>query len=145
LTLANRIDFSGQASSVVQQIRSATGLTEICLVGNSFGAGLILWDFATLASDTHVRFVLISPSELFMPFTPPAAIPLPRTVLVADALNDFPLIFTDDAYIYIRDRTTGPLPSGYFPVNANPHFIIGQYFTTLEYVFNLIDAAYQQQ
>jgi len=145
IPLANRIDFSGQASSVVQQIRAATSLTDICLVGNSFGAGLILWDFDTLAMDANVRFVLISPSELFMPFTPPAANPLPRTVLVADAWYDFPLLFTDDAYEYIRDRTTGPLPPGYVSNPFTAHFIIGQNLTSFEYVFELINTVYTQQ
>jgi hypothetical protein len=145
LTLANRIDFSGQASSVVQQIRASTGLTDICLVGNSFGAGVILWDFDTLASDTNLRFVLISPSELFMPFTPPTANPLPRTVLVIDAWNDF-FIVSNAAYEYFEDRDTGPFPPGYVSGINYPHFIIGgDEFTTLEYVFDLIDRVYQQQ
>jgi pimeloyl-ACP methyl ester carboxylesterase len=142
--LDNRVNLAGQASSVVQQIRAATGLTEICLVGNSFGAGVILWDFATLTNDSNLRFVLISPSELFMPSTLPSANPLPRTLLVADADNDN-FIVTHDAKQYFKNRTNGPLPPGYFPVNANPHFIIGNNFTTLEYVFELIEAVYQQQ
>jgi hypothetical protein len=144
LALANRINFSGQASSVVEQIRSVTGLTEICLVGNSFGAGVIFWDLAMLANDANVRSVLISPSELFMPFSPPLANPLPRTVLVADAEEDFRYLLTDDAWQYVAARTTGPLPPDYQSDPAYPHFIIGQGQTSLEYVFGLIDAVYQQ-
>lgn len=143
MALANRVNFSGQASSVVQQIRALTGLTDICLVGNSFGAGVILWDLATLANDPNVRSVLISPSELFMPFSPPPVNPLPRTVLVADADKDL-YIWTVEAWQYIAARTTGPLPPGYQSGFSTPHFIIGQGQTSLEYVFGLIDAVYQQ-
>jgi len=141
--LNNRLVLSGQASSVVAQIRDATGLEDVCLVGNSFGAGVIFWDLATLANDPRLRFVLISPTELFMPYTPPVANPLPRTVLVSDAQADFPLLYTQEAADYVGDRTNGPLPPGYVPGFFDPHFIIGEFPTTLEYVFDLIDQVYQ--
>ena len=47
---AEKIDFSGVTESVVSQIRAATGLEEVCIVANSFGAGVALWDFATLST-----------------------------------------------------------------------------------------------
>jgi pimeloyl-ACP methyl ester carboxylesterase len=142
--LANRLDLAGQASAVVNQVRASTGLTDICVVGNSFGAGVILWDFATLANDPNLRCVLISPSELFMPFDEdlPPANPLPGTVLVADALNDV-FFLPGPVWVYVRDRTNGPLPAGYRPGFDNPHLIIGEDPTSLDYVFSLIDLAFQ--
>lgn len=141
LALANRLNLSGQAKLVVQQVRAITGLQNLCLVGNSFGAGILLYDFETLVTDPLIRFVMISPSELFMPFNLPLANPLPRTVLVADALND-DFFLPGPVWTYIRDRTNGPPPPGYAPGFSNPHFIIGELPTTLEYVFNLIGLAY---
>ena len=62
-----RPDFSGIAGQVLSQIRDKTGLTEFLLVGNSLGAGTILWDYKALSADPNVRFLLISPTETFMP------------------------------------------------------------------------------
>ena len=62
-----RPDFSGIASQVLSQIRDKTGLTELLVVGNSLGAGIVLWDYKNLSADPKVRFLLISPTETFMP------------------------------------------------------------------------------
>ncbi len=62
-----RPDFSGIASQVLFQIREKTRLTEFLLVGNSLGAGIVLWDYKNLSADPKVRFLLISPTEAFMP------------------------------------------------------------------------------
>ena len=62
-----RPDFSGIAAQVLSQIRDKTGLTEFLLVGNSLGAGIVLWDYNNLSSDPKVKFLLISPTETFMP------------------------------------------------------------------------------
>ena len=62
-----RPDFSGIAGQVLSQIRDKTGLTEFLLVGNSLGAGIVLWDYKNLSADPKVRFLLISPTEAFMP------------------------------------------------------------------------------
>lgn len=142
--LANRLDFTGYTSLIVTQIRAITGLTDVCLVGNSFGAGVILWDFVALSTDPKVRFVLISPTEVFMPYLNllPPADPLPRTRLITDAGNDF-FIFSQTAYEYLDQRATG-LPPGYDPSQDYPHFILGQQPTTLPYAFSLIDEVYQQ-
>lgn len=142
--LANRLDFTGYASSIVSQIRATTGLSNVCLVGNSFGAGVVMWDLAALSADPNVRFVLISPTEVFMPYLNllPVADPLPRTQLISDAWNDF-YIYSQTAYDYIDLRTTG-LPPGYNAGVDFPHFIIGVDATPLSYVFNLINAVYQQ-
>ena len=52
---------------MLSQIRAKTGLSEFLLVGNSLGAGIILRDYKTLSADPKVRFLLISPTEAFMP------------------------------------------------------------------------------
>ncbi len=62
-----RPDFSGIAGQVLSQIREKTGLTEFLLVGNSLGAGIVLWDYKNLSADPKVKFLLISPTEAFMP------------------------------------------------------------------------------
>ena len=139
--LQNRLNFSGYASSVVSQIRTATGLTNVCLVGNSFGAGVVMADMAALFNDSNVRFVLVSPSEIFMPVTPPANNPLPRTVLTSDAWTDYPLVFSTETYNYLNARTNGSLPPGYVAGSSYPHFIIGD-SAPLPYVFDLVQQAF---
>ena len=77
-----RPDFSGVAGQVLSQIREKTGLTEFLLVGNSLGAGIVLWDYKNLSADPKVRFLLISPTETFMP--PIASLgDLERTMLLS--------------------------------------------------------------
>ena len=140
----DRLNLSGIAGSVVSQIRAATGLQDICLVGNSFGAGVLIWDLASLSADPKVRFVLISPTEVFMPDPSPAANPLPRTVLVADAARDY-FFERQDYRNYVTARTTGPLPVGYVPGPSNPHILIGEepgQGAPLLYVFDLIQQAF---
>ena len=44
-----RPNFKGVASEVLAQIREKTGLKEVLLVGNSLGAGIVLWDYAEIA------------------------------------------------------------------------------------------------
>ena len=139
---APKVGFSGITSSVVSQIRAPTGLTEVCVVANSFGAGVVLWDFAALSADPQVRFVLISPTELYMPVLAnlPSADPLPKTVLLADAATD-EFFDPENASVrgYISTRTN------FSPLPGTGHFVIGQSpGMTLRYVFSLIDAVYQQ-
>lgn len=62
-----RPDFKGVASEVLAQIRKKTGLQEYLLIGNSLGAGVLLWDYEEISSDSKVSFLLISPTEAFMP------------------------------------------------------------------------------
>jgi pimeloyl-ACP methyl ester carboxylesterase len=77
-----RPDFSGIASEVLAQLREKTGLEKWLLVGNSLGAGVLLWDHEKLAADPATSFLLISPTETFMP--PPGKLPAPqRTILLA--------------------------------------------------------------
>lgn len=62
-----RPDFTGVAKGVLDQVRQQTGLKEFLLVGNSLGAGVILWDSPALSQDPTNQFLLISPTECFMP------------------------------------------------------------------------------
>ena len=136
--LTDRVAFPGIATSVVSQIRQATGLEDFCVVGNSLGAGVVLSDYATLSSDpaySKVRFVLVSPTEAFMPETLSGK--LVRTVLVSDPSNDFYLARQQDIS-FVSSNINGPLPPGYL----NPgHIIIGSN-APLAYVFSLIDQSF---
>ncbi len=139
---AAKVAFTGVTTSVVSQIRAATGITEVCLVANSFGAGVVLWDFAALSADPKVRFVLISPTELYMPALAslPSANPLPRTVLLADAAGDQ---FFNPANSAVRSYVSAR--ANVDPLPGVGHFVIGQSpIITLRYVFDLIDEVYQQ-
>jgi hypothetical protein len=62
-----RPQFKGIASNVLAQIREKTGLKEWLLVGNSLGAGIILWDYKELEADPKTAFLFVSPTETFMP------------------------------------------------------------------------------
>jgi hypothetical protein len=62
-----RPEFKGIASDVLAQIREKTGLKEWLLVGNSLGAGIILWDYKELEADPNTAFLFVSPTETFMP------------------------------------------------------------------------------
>lgn len=64
-----RPDFKGVAKEVLDQVRKQTGLKEFLLIGNSLGAGVILWDYPVLSEDPLNQFLFISPTECFMPRT----------------------------------------------------------------------------
>lgn len=139
----HEMNFTGEASSVVDQILEATELeySDVTLVGNSFGAGLLLWDFEKLTDakqELDPRFILISPSELFMPPTLPDL--LPRTILIADVERDG-YVISDPVAEYVAANFTGPLPTDYDPEleDTNPHLIVGEEPVTMSYVFGLLD------
>ncbi len=72
----------GIASSVVAQIKQKSGLKNFLVVGNSLGAGIVMQDYANLAADKALSFMLISPTEAFLP--PTESIPrLERTTIIA--------------------------------------------------------------
>jgi hypothetical protein len=77
-----RPDFTGVATGVLAEVRQKTGLKDFILVGNSLGVGVILWDYKQLVADPAVRFLLVSPTEAFMP--PVSSLgKLERTMLLA--------------------------------------------------------------
>jgi len=82
-----RIDATGLAARVVEQIREITGIEELLLVGQSMGAGLLLADYAELARDERNSFLLISPMELFLPGETAPGAPV-RTILLANEDSD---------------------------------------------------------
>jgi len=61
------LPFQGLASSIVTQIEAQSGIKQTLLVGNSLGAGIILWDYAKMVEDPDRRVLLISPSKPFLP------------------------------------------------------------------------------
>jgi hypothetical protein len=75
-----RPDFKGVATEVLKNIREKTKLQKFLLVGNSLGAGIILWDYKNISADPNVSFLLISPTEAFMPPNLPK---LERTMLLS--------------------------------------------------------------
>jgi hypothetical protein len=78
-----RPNFKGIATEVLEQVRQKTGIKQFLLVGNSLGAGIVLWDYPELSADTQLQYLLISPTETFMP--PLASLRgLKRTMLLAD-------------------------------------------------------------
>lgn len=82
-----RVDFSGVASAVLDGIKKQSGLQKFVLVGNSLGGGVILWDHAELAKDENLKFMLISPTEVFMPEVDKFG-PMDRTALIAHRRGD---------------------------------------------------------
>jgi pimeloyl-ACP methyl ester carboxylesterase len=91
--LDNKPELSGIASGVVEAIREKTGASEMILVGNSMGAGVLLWDLASLESDPKVNLVLIAPTAYFSPDanTLPAST---KAVILANPEEDY---FLEDA------------------------------------------------
>lgn len=82
-----RPDFTGVATGVLAEVRQKTGLKDFILVGNSLGVGVILWDYKPLVADPSVRFLLVSPTEAFMP--PVSTLgKLERTMLLASHGDD---------------------------------------------------------
>ena len=81
-TKKTRPNFQGIATEALKNIREKTKLRKFLLAGNSLGAGIILWDYKTIATDPNTSFLLISPTEAFMP--PVSSLPkLERTMLLS--------------------------------------------------------------
>jgi len=116
------LDFSGVASAVVEQVRSKCGVKDVILVGNSLGAGIILWDHDTLSADGETRIVLISPTEMFSP-KPSKLEPLKNGIMFANENRDS---FVDSAAMkrwisknkYAEDLQP-PLPTGHLILGKN--------------------------
>lgn len=76
-----KLAFPGIAAVVVSQIAKESGLNQYLVIGNSLGAGMILWDYPQLVENQSLSFLLLSPTEAFMP--EPSQIPqLERTTLL---------------------------------------------------------------
>jgi hypothetical protein len=92
-TSEGSLDFSGVATAVVEGIKKETDLQKFLLAGNSLGGGVILWDHASLAKDENLKFLLIAPTEVFMPDIDEIG-PMDHTTLIAHRRGDD----------FIRDR-----------------------------------------
>ena len=117
---ARRYDFTGFASQIVAGIREAAKINRFCLVGNSFGAGVILWDFDALAKDPGTKFVFVSPTPDFMPDILESTKILPRTVLVSVNGDHF---FTGD---HMPAIIKANLSSKSAKFDGRGHLIVGQ-------------------
>jgi len=82
-----RLDFTDVATNVVNGIRQSTGLKKLLLVGNSLGGGVLLWDYPALSADPDLRFLLVSPTEMFSP-NPSNLTPLSKGILLANKAGD---------------------------------------------------------
>ena len=113
------IRFNGVASAVVKAVRENSGLEELCLVGNSLGAGVISWDHKQLGADPKLRFLLISPPPLFM--APLSQLgEFARTVLIAQDNDPFVTSGADqEFYRKHSHENSATLP-------ARGHLIIGE-------------------
>lgn len=88
-----RLEFTGVATAVLEGIKKETGLEKFLLAGNSLGGGVILWDHAELAKDKNIKFLLVAPTEVFMPDIEKIG-PMDNTALIAHKRGDD----------FIRDR-----------------------------------------
>ncbi len=96
------IPLEGMAASIVKQIEDKSGIKQRLLIGNSMGAGVILFDYSKLLEDPDRKILLISPSRPFMPLIKEIP-PLKRTTLLAaqgatDVFKDHDRCF-DDLFI----------------------------------------------
>lgn len=119
--LSAKLPLPGIAEGVVEQVKKASGLNQFLLIGNSLGAGIILQDYAALVSDKSLSFLLVSPTESFMPL--PEKIPtLERTVLIGSKgleTGDGDLRFSTDLFLRGTDGKPGAKAWHWFRKNNN--------------------------
>lgn len=135
--LDDKPDFSGIASSVVEGIRKETRASEMLLVGNSMGAGVLLWDLDKLSSMSGIRTLLVSPTEAFMPSPDQLSNDLSKTTLIALQ----PDHFLKDPKIKAWAAKHASPPEGTLKAGRG-HLIVGQNMTHDE-VVRLIRMALQ--
>ncbi len=138
LPLENRLLFPGIASSVLDQLRTLTGIEDFCLVGNSLGAGVLMSDYDTLVADPRCKVVLISPTEPFIPLTLPAS--LEKMLMVSDAYSSRERwLRRPEDKAFCAQNTNLPLPA-YSP---DPGHIIISNALAIEYAFSLVGHAFR--
>ncbi len=112
-----RLAFPGIATDVVSQIEKESGLNQYLIIGNSLGAGVVLWDYSQLVENQSLSFLLISPTETFLP--PLATVPsFERTTLIGNKglvsptgevyMRD-PWLKSDEAWNWVSARRNEPL------------------------------------
>lgn len=137
----DRLLFPGVASSLLAQIRQATGLQQFILVGNSMGAGVVLSDYDTLVQDPGCTMLLISPTEPFLPITLPNH--LRKTLLVSDCYSvEEEWLRRDEDRQFLFRNSTLPLPN--YPLSPWQeewgHIIISD-TNSISYAFSLLGYA----
>lgn len=137
-----KADLSGIAASVVEGIRKQTGASEMVLVGNSMGAGVLLWDLDKIASMDGVRMLLLSPTEFFMPSIDRLGDGLPNTTLIA--IEPDPYLRSPEIMAWAAKHASPP--GGILEADIGKyigHLIIGQDRLTHAEVVRLIRQALQ--
>lgn len=92
-----RLAFPGIATEVVSQIQQHSGLNQFLVIGNSLGTGLVIWDYSQLVENKSLSFLLISPTEAFLPPLE-SVVPFSRTMLIGSKG-----LVSDTGEIYARD------------------------------------------
>lgn len=122
------VKFEGIASKVISQIADKTGISTFIIVGNSLGAGIVLWDYEMLVKNVNLYFIFISPTQIFMPKV--ESLPeLQRTALYA-ALESDSFVVDKEIYTWIAANQypkTKPTREGY-----SSHFILGDSISHIE-------------
>jgi len=114
-----RVEFPGVATAVAEGIRKKTGLKKLLLVGNSLGGGVLLWDYPKLSENADNQFLLISPTEMFMP-DPVTLKAMKRGVLIADEKAD-PFVKSQALKSWIASNKSALMDK----VAARGHIIVG--------------------
>ena len=115
-----RVEFPGVATAVAEEIRKKTGLKKLLFVGNSLGGGVLLWDYPKLSENADNQFLLISPTEMFMP-DPATLKPMKRGVLIADEKAD-PFVKSQALKSWIASNKSALMDK----VAARGHIIVGE-------------------
>lgn len=114
------VSFSNIASSVVNEIKSKAHLSNVLIVGDSLGAGIVLQDYQSLSKESNNSFLLISPTQVFSP-NPSDIGPLTNTVLVANEKSDM-FVKNSSLIAWISANKKSPpiqLPSGHLIIDEN--------------------------
>lgn len=117
-TRGKHVDFSGIATSVINEIEKQSQLKQFLLVGDSLGSGIILWDYKTLKLRPQLKFLLISPTEIFSPANLEDI--TSNTVLVST--SDDPFVKDPSMKAWSEKNRTASSITG---VEASGHIIIG--------------------
>lgn len=135
-------DLAGIAATVVEGIRKETGASEMLLVGNSMGAGVVLWDLDKIASIDGVRTLLISPTEFFMPSIDHLGDRMSNTTLIA--IEPDPFLRSPEIMAWAAKHASPP--GGILEADQGKyigHLIIGMDRLTHQEVLRLIRKALQ--
>jgi hypothetical protein len=121
----NRPDPSGIALSLVEGLQKETGAKEMLLVGNSMGAGVLLWDAEKISQMEGMHLLAISPTERFMP--PVESIgTLAKTTIIALNPKKDNWLRSPEAKAWVESNASPLIENlSHLANEDNPHLIIG--------------------